>query len=57
MPGYFTPEVGLLYRKWPGQATAQPEHQDATERTARMHLIAARARALRASFGWTANPA
>ncbi len=44
--GYFTREVGLLYRKWPGQATSQASHTDADERDARMAVIAARARAL-----------
>jgi glycosyltransferase involved in cell wall biosynthesis len=50
-PGYFTREPGLLYRKWPGQATAQSSHTDAAERDARMALIAARAEAL-AGQGW-----
>jgi glycosyltransferase involved in cell wall biosynthesis len=45
-PGYFTREPGLLYRKWPGQATAQSSHTAAAERDARMALIAARADAL-----------
>ncbi|WP_436779662.1 glycosyltransferase family 2 protein [Streptomyces sp. URMC 126] len=44
--GYFTREVGLLYRKWPGQATSQATHTDAGERDARMAVIEARARAL-----------
>ncbi len=44
--GHFTHEVGLLYRKWPGQATGQPAHIDPIERDARMRLIDDRARAL-----------
>jgi glycosyltransferase involved in cell wall biosynthesis len=45
--GYFTREVGLLYRKWPGQATNQTAHTDKDEREARMAVVDARARALR----------
>ncbi|WP_374206133.1 glycosyltransferase family 2 protein [Streptomyces roseoverticillatus] len=44
--GYFTREVGLLYRKWPGQATGQTAHTDAAERDARMAVVQARAQAL-----------
>lgn len=44
--GYFHGEVGLYYRKWPGQVTAQPDHVAAEEWTARMRLIDERARAL-----------
>lgn len=45
--GWFTrDEPGLLYRKWPGQATAQPSHLGAREREARMALVDARARHL-----------
>ncbi|WP_327325102.1 glycosyltransferase family 2 protein [Streptomyces sp. NBC_01210] len=44
--GWFSPEVGLLYRKWPGQATGQAAHTDAAERDARMAVVEARARAL-----------
>jgi hypothetical protein len=50
-PGHFTREYGLLYRKWPGQATAQPSHTDEAEREARMAVVAARAEAL-AAAGW-----
>ena len=46
--GYFSASTGLLYRKWPGQATSQPAHTDPTERNARMRLIEDRANALRA---------
>lgn len=46
--GYFIAEPGLLYRKWPGQMTSQSEHTDATERPARMAVIAERARTLAA---------
>ncbi|MFF5186687.1 glycosyltransferase family 2 protein [Streptomyces sp. NPDC000345] len=49
--GWFTPEAGLLYRKWAGQATGQAAHVDPVEREARMAVVEARARAL-ASFGW-----
>ena len=44
--GYFTPEPGLLYRKWHGQATNQAAHTDAGEWAARMRIIEARAVAL-----------
>ncbi|MBL6277512.1 glycosyltransferase [Micromonospora fiedleri] len=46
MPGYFIAETGLLYRKWPSQSTAQPEHADETERRARFAVIESRAQAL-----------
>ncbi|MFF7230798.1 glycosyltransferase [Streptomyces sioyaensis] len=49
--GWFTPEVGLLYRKWPGQATGQASHTDSAERDARMAVVEARAREL-ARFAW-----
>ncbi|MFB7653740.1 MULTISPECIES: glycosyltransferase family 2 protein [unclassified Streptomyces] len=49
--GWFTEEVGLLYRKWEGQVTGQASHVDPAEREARMAVVEARARAL-ASFGW-----
>lgn len=41
--GWFSPEVGLLYRKWDGQLTAHAGHVDPTERQARMALIERRA--------------
>lgn len=44
--GYFHSEVGLLYRKWPGQITANDSHREAVEWHLRMNLIDARARAL-----------
>ncbi|MEV0373117.1 glycosyltransferase [Streptomyces sp. NPDC050636] len=44
--GWFSPEVGLLYRKWPGQATSQASHTDTAERAARMAVAEARAREL-----------
>lgn len=50
--GWFSAEVGLLYRKWEGQATGQASHVDPAERQARMAVAEARARAL-ADFGWT----
>ena len=49
--GWFTREYGLLYRKWPGQATGQAAHVDTGERDARMAVIEARAREL-AYFNW-----
>ncbi|MFE9254104.1 glycosyltransferase family 2 protein [Streptomyces sp. NPDC006879] len=49
--GWFSAEVGLLYRKWPGQATSQPSHMEAVERDARMAVVRARAEKL-AEFGW-----
>ena len=49
--GWFTEEVGLLYRKWEGQVTGQASHVDPAERDARMAVVEARARAL-ASFQW-----
>lgn len=40
--GYFTREVGLMYRKWPGQATNQAVHVHKDEREARMAVVDAR---------------
>lgn len=53
--GWFSAEVGLLYRKWEGQMTGQPIHVDPAERAARMAVVEARARAL-GSFGWRCPP-
>ncbi|MBT2674303.1 glycosyltransferase family 2 protein [Streptomyces sp. ISL-14] len=53
--GWFSAEVGLLYRKWEGQATGQSAHLDPAERAARMAVAEARARAL-ASFDWRYPP-
>ncbi|TDQ54775.1 glycosyltransferase family 2 protein [Actinorugispora endophytica] len=50
--GWFTAEAGLLYRKWPGQATSQPEHTAESEWNARMAVVEARARSLAALDGW-----
>jgi len=47
--GWFTAEPGLLYRKWEGQVTGQAAHVDPAERTARMAVVEARARALAGS--------
>jgi glycosyltransferase involved in cell wall biosynthesis len=44
--GYFHGEVGLYYRKWPGQVTAQKAHTAPDEWNARMQLIDERAGAL-----------
>ncbi|MGW0825425.1 glycosyltransferase family 2 protein [Streptomyces sp. NPDC002845] len=49
--GWFSREVGLLYRKWDGQVTGQASHVDPAEREARMAVVEARARAL-AHFRW-----
>ncbi|MEI5098675.1 glycosyltransferase [Streptomyces sp. PmtG] len=49
--GWFSSEVGLLYRKWEGQVTGQAPHTDAVERAARMAVVESRARAL-AHFQW-----
>ena len=49
--GWFSREVGLLYRKWHGQVTGQASHVDPAERERRMAVVEARARAL-ASCGW-----
>jgi hypothetical protein len=44
--GWFSREVGLLYRKWDGQVTGQAAHTDRAEREVRMAVVEARARAL-----------
>ncbi|MBV7696103.1 glycosyltransferase [Streptomyces sp. TRM70350] len=49
--GWFSAEVGLLYRKWEGQVTGQASHVDPGEREARTAVVEARARAL-AELGW-----
>jgi glycosyltransferase involved in cell wall biosynthesis len=46
--GYFIASAGLLYRKWPGQATSQATHTDQVEWPARMAIIEARAESLAA---------
>jgi Glycosyl transferase family 2 len=55
--GWFTAQTGLLYRKWPGQATSQPAHVHESERKARMAVVEARARALDALGGWRVGEA
>lgn len=50
--GWFTAETGLLYRKWPGQSTSQAAHVHEGERSARMAVVEARARALAGFDGW-----
>ncbi|MEU1419517.1 glycosyltransferase family A protein [Kitasatospora sp. NPDC005751] len=50
--GWFSAETGLLYRKWPGQSTSQAAHVQEGERSARMAVVEARARALAALGGW-----
>ncbi|GHG67231.1 glycosyl transferase [Streptomyces glebosus] len=49
--GWFSSEVGLHYRKWPGQTTSQASHTEAAEREARMAVVEARAREL-ARLNW-----
>ncbi|MER6842421.1 glycosyltransferase family 2 protein [Streptomyces platensis] len=49
--GWFSSEVGLHYRKWPGQATSQASHTETAEREARMAVVEARAREL-ARLNW-----
>lgn len=44
--GYFHSEVGLMYRKWPGQETANARHYEETEWNARMGLIRERAESI-----------
>jgi glycosyltransferase involved in cell wall biosynthesis len=44
--GYFIPEVGLYYRKWPGQSTRQAAHLGTDEYAWRMRVIEDRAAAL-----------
>jgi glycosyltransferase involved in cell wall biosynthesis len=48
--GYHLTTPGLHYRKWPGQATAQPAHTERSERKARIDLIDQRATALHELF-------
>ncbi|GHE03874.1 glycosyl transferase [Streptomyces alanosinicus] len=50
--GWFSARVGLLYRKWEGQATGQAAHAAPVERAARTAVAEARAHAL-AGLGWT----
>lgn len=45
--GYFDSEVGLLYRKWPGQETAKAAHFEPTEWKIRMRLIEERGEYIR----------
>ncbi|MFJ7997121.1 glycosyltransferase family 2 protein [Streptomyces sp. NPDC096310] len=54
--GWFSSGTGLLYRKWPGQATGQAAHTDPAERDARMAVVEARARAL-AGLRWSSPTA
>lgn len=46
-PGYFHPEVGLLYRKWSGQGSAKTPHHERIEWQTRMSLISERADAIK----------
>ncbi|NEE10002.1 glycosyltransferase family 2 protein [Streptomyces sp. SID7499] len=54
--GWFSAEVGLLYRKWDGQVTGQAAHVDRAEREVRMTVVEARARAL-SRLRWEASAA
>lgn len=47
--GWFVREVGMLYRKWPGQLTADAAHTDPVELPLRNLIIERRAQALLAS--------
>jgi glycosyltransferase involved in cell wall biosynthesis len=49
--GYFHAEVGLFYRKWPGQVTADASHRQPVEWNLRMSLINERARSLAELWG------
>ncbi|MBS2961877.1 glycosyltransferase family 2 protein [Actinocrinis puniceicyclus] len=49
--GHFIGDVGLLYRKWPGQVSAQPQHTEAASWNLRMRLIRERAAAITEFFG------
>ncbi|MFY1635263.1 glycosyltransferase [Solwaraspora sp. WMMB335] len=44
--GWFIGQVGLLYRKWPGQATSQASHWSPSERATRIKVIDDRVAAL-----------
>ena len=52
-PGLFIGETGLLYRKWPGQVSAEATHTEPIEWRTRMRLISERADALE-SLSWKA---
>jgi glycosyltransferase involved in cell wall biosynthesis len=54
--GYFIEEPGLMYRKWPGQVTAQAAHVDTIERETRNALIAERGQAIRSLLAGTVEP-
>ncbi|SMQ17464.1 Glycosyl transferase family 2 [Streptomyces sp. Ag82_O1-12] len=54
--GWFSGEVGLLYRKWEGQVTGQAAHVDRAEREVRMAVVEARARAL-SRLRWSTSAA
>ncbi|NMN97031.1 glycosyltransferase [Antrihabitans stalactiti] len=53
--GWFSTEVGLLYRQWPGQSTAQAAHTDDDDKLARSRVIERRVQALAAmrSFSYS----
>ncbi|WP_199742655.1 glycosyltransferase family protein [Nocardia stercoris] len=48
--GYFSAEIGLFYRKWPGQVTGQAAHVDRGDVAARHAVIGRRAEVLARSF-------
>jgi glycosyltransferase involved in cell wall biosynthesis len=48
--GYFHGEVGLLYRKWPGQESTKAAHYEQVEWQTRMSLINERADAIKATI-------
>ncbi|GAA2442812.1 glycosyltransferase family 2 protein [Actinomadura vinacea] len=49
--GYFHDEVGLLYRKWPGQESTKPRHTEPTEWNLRMDLIRERTESIQEVWG------
>lgn len=53
--GWMQEKIGLIYRKYHTQSTADPEYRDESERTVRMALVLNRADAMR-EIGWTWRP-
>lgn len=53
-PGVMCPEIGLLYRQWPGASTEDPDYARDGESRARRNALLARADALsRAGWRWS----
>ncbi|TDX84954.1 glycosyltransferase [Amycolatopsis arida] len=56
-PGWMLSEPGLIYRKWPGQSTADTGHLHPAEKAARRRAMLDRVRALRATeWRWSPRP-